>query len=178
MDVRRWPIDKIMELPDWCFGQKWWVGTYVGTTADTPEVFIMEESIPDIFVLWDVLVGVTGVTDGTHANLTLRLCGQIPVFADIQKYDRLMRGVSRRTQTYDFYMPPAGLFHLGPMKTVIEAGNNLIGGALKIVAETVACENSVNCLISGIPREVPDWVVSGCGELELKKKYLGKREVH
>ena len=161
MDISKWSIEKIMQLPDWCFGKKWWVGTYVGTTADAPEVFLIGESVPDVFVLWDVLVGVTGVTAGTHANLTLRLCRQQPVFGNIKKYRRLMRGMSKKTLTYDVHMPPAGLFHLGPMRNIIEARNDLIGGALKIVAETATCENCVACLISGIPREVPDWVVSG-----------------
>ncbi|GAH94099.1 unnamed protein product, partial [marine sediment metagenome] len=51
--------------------------------------------------------------------------------------------------------------HLGPMRNIIEARNDRIGGGFKIVGGPTPTENQVACLISGIPREVPDWVVSG-----------------
>jgi len=161
MDISKWPLAKIMALPDWCFGQKWWVGTYIGTEAGAPTYFMIEESVPDKFVLWDVLVSTTGHTAATHANLTLRLCRQTPTAANIRIFRRLMTNLSIRTQFYDVHLPPIATTHLGPMKNLVEADNDRIGGALKLVLETATCENQVACLISGIPREVPDWVVSG-----------------
>ncbi len=161
MDIQKWPFDKIMQLPDWCFGMRWWVGTYVGTEAAGTTYFMIEESVPDVFVLWDVLISTTGSTAATHTNVTLRLCREEPTGANIKMFERLMRNMSARKQMYDIHLPPVALTHLGPMRNLIEAGNNRIGGALKLVAETATCENAVACLISGIPREVPDWVVSG-----------------
>lgn len=158
MDISRWPLDKIMQLPDHCFGRKWWVGTYVGTTADAPNYFLIEESVPDIFILWDVLIATAGHTAGTHTNVTFRLCAQAPTGANIKTFRRLLRNFSTRIQMYDLHLPPMGLVHVGPMRNVINAGNDRIGGAFKIVAETANCEGVVACLISGIPRDIPDYL--------------------
>ncbi len=161
MDISKWSLDRIMALPDWCFGMKWWVGTYVGTSGSTFTPFIIEESVPDKFVLWDVLISTTGRTGATHVNLTIRLCQEAPTSVNIKQFRRLLTNFSTRIQSYDIHLPPLATTHLGPMKNLIEAQNDKIGGALKIVDETATCENAVACLISGMPKEVPDWVVSG-----------------
>jgi len=161
MDVSKWPLHKIMQLPDWCFGQRWWVGTYVGTAADAVSYFLIEESVPDKFVLWDVIVCTTGHTAAKQANVTFRLCRQAPTAGNIKTMRRLMTNLGNRTQTYDAYLPPVALTHMGPMRNIIEAQNDQIGGALKLPSETATVENAVACLISGIPKEVPDWVVLG-----------------
>lgn len=158
MDISKWPLDRIMQLPDWCFGRRWWVGKYVGTQADDPNLFIIEESVPDIFILWDVLIASAGHTGGTHTNVTFRLCAEVPTTANIKTFRRLMRNMSSREQMYDIHLPPVSTTHLGPMRTLINAGNDKIGGAFKIVAETADCENTVACLISGIPKDVPDFL--------------------
>ncbi len=161
MDIRKWSLHKIMALPDWCFGVKWWVGTYIGTAADAVTYFLIEESVPDKFVLWDVLISSTGGTAGSSCNVTLRLCRQVPTSGTLKNYRRLLTNMSTRQMSYDIHLPPIATTHLGPMKNLIEAENDRIGGALKIPSETATCENSVACLISAIPKEVPDWVVSG-----------------
>lgn len=132
------------------------MGTYVGTVADAASYFLIEESVPDRFMLWDVLICTTGHTAGTHTNVTFRLCAQVPTAGNIKTFRRLMRNMSHRAQMYDLHLPPVALTHVGPMRNLIEAGNDRIGGALKIVTESATCENAVACLISGIPREIPD----------------------
>jgi len=158
VDISKWPLNKIMQLPDHCFGRRWWVGTYVGTAADATTYFAIEESVPDKFILWDVLIATTGHTAAKQANVTLRLCSQAPTAGNIKTFRRLMTNMSSRIQMYDIYLPPVALSHLGPMRNFIEAGNDKIGGALKLPSETATCENAVACLISGIPREIPDFM--------------------
>lgn len=158
MDISKWELNRIMQLPDWCFGRRWWVGTYIGTVADAASYFLIEESVPDKFILWDVLIASTGHTAGTHTNVTFRLCAQVPTAGNIKSFRRLMTNMSNRLQMYDIHLPPVAVTHLGPMRNHINAGNDKIGGALKIVTETATCENAVACLISGIPREVPDYL--------------------
>ena len=165
MDISRWDIEKIMQLPDWCFGKRWWVGIYIGPAADEANYFLIPESVPDVFVLWDVLICAVGHTTATHCNVSLRLCRQVPNGGTLKTYRRLLRGLSDPKQFYDVHLPPVSCTHLGPMRNLIEARNDRIGGVFKLVAETVSSENQVACLISGIPREVPDWVVSGLAGL-------------
>ena len=161
MDISKWSLDKIMELPDWVFGKRWWVGTYIGTSGASTSYFMIEESVPDKFVLWDVLVNVVGSAAAIKVNLSLRLTRQAPTGSNIKTFRRLLTNFSNRAQFYDVHLPSAGSIHLGPMRNLVEADNDRIGGALKFVGETATNENTVACLISGIPREVPDWVVSG-----------------
>ncbi|GAJ03313.1 unnamed protein product, partial [marine sediment metagenome] len=78
MDVSKWSIDRIMQLPDWCFGKRWWVGTYIGPAADEVNYFLIPESVPDVFVLWDVLIMATGQGVATACNVALVLCAQLP----------------------------------------------------------------------------------------------------
>ncbi len=52
MDISNWPIEKIMQLPDECFGSRWPVlfSNPVGVRA--VEYFLSELSLPDRCVLW------------------------------------------------------------------------------------------------------------------------------
>lgn len=161
MDISKWPLDRIMQLPDWCFGRQWWIGTYVGTTGGAESYFFIEDLPPDIFVLWDVMIHTKGRVAATGVNVSLRLCRQVPTAANMRPMTRLLRQFANPAQFYDLYLPPMAISHLGPMRVVVEAQNNGVGGVLKIVEETGTCENGVGLLVSAIPREVPDWVVSG-----------------
>jgi len=49
------------------------------------------------------------------------------------------------------------------MRTFVEANNDGIGGALILPNETANCETTIAVLISALPKEVPEWVVSGLG---------------
>jgi len=161
MDISKWPLDKIMALPDWCFGKKWWVGTNLGGAAGETSYWIVEESVPDVFVLWDVLITNAEATGQTRTDISIRLCRQAPTGANIKKFRRLLRGMSQTTLMFELQLPKNVNIHLGPMKNLIEARNDKIGGAFKRYNATAAQEAQIAFLISGIPREVPNWVVSG-----------------
>jgi len=161
MDISRWPLDKIMELPDWCFGQQWWIGDSVGTSAATTTYFYFTDMPPDVFVVWDIIVSPGGIVAGTRLDVTLCLCAEAPKDQNIRTMTRLLRNFGTNGAFYDMHLPPNVLTHVGPMKTVVEAQNNGIGGALKIPTETADLESSIAVLVSAIPKEVPDWVVSG-----------------
>lgn len=161
MDISKWPLDKIMALPDWCFGMQWWVGNYVGTTGGVMTYFLIEESVPNRFVLWDVMFCIPMQTAGVRADATLRLCNEAPTDISVKTMPYLVRGFSERVLYYEFKLPQKQTTHIGPMRIGVESQGKHVGGGLKLVSETANCESSVSLLISGIPREVPDWVVLG-----------------
>jgi len=161
MDVSRWSIHKIMALPDWCFGQKWWIGDFVATTAAGVKYFFFSDLPPDNFVVWDVIVSQGGYAAATVIDVTLCLCRQAPVSGDIKKLTRLLRQFGTPGQAYDMHFPPNTMSHLGPMKAFVEANNDGIGGALILPNETANCETTIAVLLSALPKEVPDWVVLG-----------------
>ena len=161
MNIKKWPLWRIMQLPDWCFGPRWWIGDMVATTAAAAKYFYFSDLPPDVFVVWDVIVSQGGYVAATRLDFTLCLCAQAPVSGDIKKLTRLLRQFGMPGQAYDMHFPPNTLSHLGPMRTVVEAQNNGIGGVMILPNETGNCENTVAVLLSAIPKEVPDWVVSG-----------------
>lgn len=163
MDVSKWPLHKRMALPDWCFGQKWWIGQYVGTTAATQTYFKFSDEPPDVFVVWDVLCSFGGIDAAIRADVTLCLCNEIPVSGNIRILTRLLRQFGTPGAFYDMHFAPKQFIRLGPMKTFVEAQNQGIGGVLKLFSETANCESTIAVLISALPREVPDWIVSGLG---------------
>ena len=164
MDVSRWPLERRMALPDWCFGQRWWIGKTVGTTADGQVYFFIEDLPPDNFVVWDILVSPGGIVAGIRLDLTLCLCKEIPVVGNIRILTRLLRQFGTKGAMYDMHLAPNSVSYFGPMKVHVEAVNLGIGGTLKILSETAVCESTVAILISTLPREVPDWLVSGLAQ--------------
>ncbi|MBA7558059.1 hypothetical protein ES705_50848 [subsurface metagenome] len=141
MDVSKWPLEKIMALPDWCFGKRWWVGIYLGTAMAEAVPFIIDQSVPDVFVLWDVLVLSAGVTEQTRTDLTLRLCRALPTTANVREFQRLLRGFSEPTKYYEIQLPADVAVHIGPMRNLVEARNDKIGGIFKRLgaSETGEC---------------------------------------
>lgn len=161
MDITKWPLHKKMALPDWCFGQQWWIGTYIGTSAAVPTLFFIEEFPPDIFVLWDVIISPGGVTAATRLDVSLVLCDKEPKADDVKKLTPLLRHFGDPNSTFQIKLPPNVITHIGPMKVIVEAYNNGVGGYFKLFGETEDCESSIALLISSIPKEVPDWVCLG-----------------
>lgn len=161
MNVSKWPLHKRMALPEWCFGPKWWLGDFIGTAADGVTYFFFTDKPPDVFVLWDILITPAGIVAGIRADVTLCLCNETPVATNIRTLTRLMRQFGTPGAFYDMHLPVAHTTHVGPMKILVEANNQGIGGALKLLSESATTETSIAVLISALPREVPDWVVSG-----------------
>lgn len=161
MDVSRWPLHKIMQLPDWCFGQRWWIGTYVGTAADALTYFTIEDRVPDRFVVWSMIYNGANWTAITGFHLALRLAGKSADTDGFWKSPRLFQQIADETKAYEFFCNGKQGLYLHDMRTAHEARGLRICGAVKHVDETEACENMCAVLISSLPKEVPDWVVSG-----------------
>ena len=157
MDVSKWPLNKIIQLPDWCFGQRWWVGVNIGTALAEAVPFIIDESLPDVFVLWDVIVLSAQATGQTRTDLTVRLCSQIPTTENVLTFRRLLKGLSRNLEYYELQLPADVAVHIGPMRNIVESRNDKIGGIFKRIGATDTQQAQVGFLISAIPRKIIDF---------------------
>ncbi len=161
MDVSRWPIDRILQLPDWCFGRRWWVGEYMGSTQGRAMYRIGEENLPDWFVVWGILISCNSPACLQAMRLTMRLGTILPTEpTDVNGMDRIFDGISKSKITYEFYANPNAVTWINAEKIIHESR----GRRLVLIAngdQTIAYEMTAGMLISSIPREVPDWVVSG-----------------
>jgi len=161
MNVSRWPLDRIMQLPDWCFGRRWWIGEYIGTAGGELVYVTIKDRLPDRFVLWSILVQGTDWTAATGIDLTLRLANVAGDNDSFWNADRLFHQIASEGLTYEFFLTVKGPFYLPYIRSVHESKNNRICVGFKLRLETEACQNQIAVLISSVPREVPDWLVSG-----------------
>lgn len=160
MDIRNWPMDRIMQLPDEAFGRRWLVG--VGfVLADADPVFdISEFALPDRFIIWEIVAVAVGTfSEVVHVGLSL---GDIvPTSeAEFDAMEIIFGGI--RTGEGDIgeieVLPFAPTYIRGLKQMVPANGRRLVGKAIRGLGAPVGA--TVNLTISSIPTEIPDWLSS------------------
>lgn len=159
MRIDNWPLDRIMRLPDWCFGRRWWVGEYMGSTQGRAYYRIGDEELPDKFVVWGVLISARSPVCLEALRLTMRLGTILPAApAEVNGMDRIFEGISIHTITYEFYVNQNGVTWINCERIIHESG----GRRLVLISngdQTIAYEMTAGMLISSMPKEVPDWLI-------------------
>lgn len=167
MDIRNWSLSQIMQLPDCVFGRHWWIGTYAGTTGGALRYWTIEEKLPNIFIVWQMLVSMTNWSASTGVNMTVRLAERGEDEDAFWNAERLFHQIRGGTMVYEFHFDVKTRFYLHGLRTMHEAQGHRICGALKNRNETANCEVMVAFLISALPTEVPDWLISGVDKSRL-----------
>lgn len=159
MDIRNWNANKVLQLPDWCFGNRYWVGEYMGSTGGTVYYRGGEEILPDKFMLWGVLVSARSVNCLEALRLTIRLAGAaVATVAAAKLIERVLKSISTADILYELYVNQNGVTWIGDIRQLVEPN----GKRLALVSngdQTIAYEMTVGLLISAVPKEVPDWLV-------------------
>lgn len=164
MDIGNWPINKIMQLPDWCFGRRWFIGLRVSAGGTAAAYAISEERMPERCVVWGMLASTIPGTAGTTLRFTLRLSEVVPVAATLLTMPRVFPGLCRPQSMYEFWKPPIGTLWVNIERHVIEQPGKCMVAAVAMVGGTGTWEGQIAIQISSVPREVPDWLVSGPGK--------------
>lgn len=159
MDIRSWSPNQVMQLPDWCFGSRWWVGEYMGGTNGVIAYKSGGELLPDKFVLWGILTSAKSPSCLEALRLTIRLAGSAAAsVAAAKAQDRLIDGVSVTDILYELYVNQNGVTWIGDIRQLVEPN----GRRLSLVSngdQAITYEMTVGILISAVPTEVPDWLV-------------------
>lgn len=163
MDIRNWNPNQIMQLPDYCFGPRWWVGEYLGATDGNFDYAGGTEILPHRLMLWGVLVSARSPACLEALRLTIRLGGSPAVtVADALKLERLFKHISIPTIMYELYVKSNGVTWIGCERQFVEPN----GRKLSICSngdQVIQYEMTVGILISAVPTEVPDWLVNAQG---------------
>lgn len=164
MRIDNWPLDRIMRLPDWCFGRRYWIGEYMGSTTGVVYYRFGDENLPDKFVIWGVLVSCRSPNCLEALRVTIRLGHRTPTSgADANTMERLLKGISIPSITYELYCDSNGVTWIGCERLIVESA----GRRLALVSngdQAIGYEATVAILISAMPKEVPDWLISGRAE--------------
>lgn len=160
MNIREWPLDKRLALPQWCFGQRWPIAV-AEFMADENYVFdISEGGLPEHAVIWQLVLATFSVFNVTHV-VSLYLGDRLPTtLAELTANEPLFREF--RLPGY----PPSSVeisgsaapIQLNMRHYVAAGGRRLIGGMVR--HDGVATGGSAFVVVSSLPTEVPDWLIS------------------
>lgn len=161
MNTSNWPGYKIMMLPDWCFGRRWWVGGYAGNVNGQAYYYCVEENLPDWFVVWGILMAFKEPAATQAMRVTVRLARNTADITDhLLDCERICKNVSSPGIHFEFYANQNGVTWINDLRTIHESKDRSIAFETN-GDQAIAYEGTIGVLISGVPREVPDWVVSG-----------------
>jgi len=159
MNIKGWSANKVMQLPDWCFGSRWWVGEYMGGTSGVIEYKCGQEILPNKFVLWGILISARSPSCSEALRLSIRLAGSAAASVAAAKLlEPLLKGISTTGILYELYVKPNGVTWIGCERQLVEPNSK----RLSLVSngdQSNTYEMTVGILISAMPNEVPDWLV-------------------
>lgn len=158
MDISRWSLDRIMQLPDYAFGRRWFVGTISGKDGSGADFVVADEKLPDRIVVWGFYCSVRQVAM-TSWEITYRL-GPLQVYNGVScaRLPRVFPGMGHPSFFNEVWSQNgAPMFVMGIRKFVEVQGRRLVM-ALTTNDGTGYREASAGILISAFPREVPDYL--------------------
>lgn len=164
MDIRNWPLDKVMQLPDCAFGRRWAVGLENYAEGIGVGFDVSEASLPDKCVIWELAITCSGATLN-EMQVSLALGEHLP--AD----DAQFFGFTQLFKDIGTSLPPIRNIFLGAnyelhlnqlRKPVESASRKLVGRFDCPIAQEAITQ--VFIVISSFPREVPDWLTSVQGK--------------
>lgn len=160
MRIEDWPMNRIMQLPDWCFGRRWPM-SLSGQAPSTVGVYdITEAGLPEMCVLWEVnfttrIISDPANTVGFHCIIRMghRIVTNLP---DLYVLNELIPG-------YGYFIAGhrswSGDVNLRNLKIPIHSmGRRLVGYLVNDGAAGQVMQ--LTFVFSGVPKEVPDWLVS------------------
>jgi len=161
MDIRKWPIDKIMQLPDWCFGSRWQIISSRDVAADTTDEWLAKPSLPEYIVLWRIAV--TGYVNGGVRNIVKFAIGDHEPASDAEfdEFERIFKGdLENAVAEGGIMLHNYVALDLRMRMPIHSMGRNF---AVQFTNghETGWSNPVFSFEISSFPTEVPDWLISG-----------------
>jgi len=160
MDVRNWPLNKIMQLPDCCFGRRWPVTVAIGEVSLGTYYDISEMGLPEVCVVW-AWYYMTNSAGVINTIFSLALADTLPTTdAEFDAGEVLFPGMGLRNGLRREFSLSARCGNLVlSTKEVLQSGGRRLVGRFEVLADTTL-PTVVGVVISSTPKEVPDWLVS------------------
>lgn len=161
MNISSWPMGRIMQLPEHCFGRKFIVSLTVYSISTAPAWDIAEIALPERCVIWG-LTSVLKYNQYQVDSFRLAMGHTLPAtVAEMNELEPLinglgMQGAGPRAMIHSQHTA----YNIQHMKQLIESGGRKAVMELTALLETEATM-TVAMVVSSIPTEVPDWLISG-----------------
>lgn len=163
MDISNWGIGQIMQLPDHLFGRRFVVCTrhaFVGIGSNF-EISVM--AFPERMVIWEIFAQCSPEA----GNLTRwRMCfgDEVPANdAAMSLLEPVLPGmVTGTVNPGSMTTHEETILALTRLRSYRETGGKrLVSGCY--AGLNVDMDVNIYITVSGVPREVPDWMISGLG---------------
>jgi len=167
MNISQWPIGRIMQLPDFVFGRRWPIIFSGLLTTVSTEYYISEMALPDVCVLWELTFFTTPVSTAVVPPvmpLSIYLGDQLPTTdAEMALMEPLF---PEADEIVDGLRSFRGRGNLSRLRKPISAQGRRVVMRTEIGA-VVPGTFVVWLIFSSVPKEVPDWLISGLGRIQL-----------
>lgn len=161
VNIQRWPVEKKLQLPDWCFGRRYLVTCTVKAKQGAHGWDISEVAMPEACVVWEYCARYDGDPD-TTGYFWLALGDQLPVTQAIfRALDPMFMGLGvQGPDPRMIRMSGTSGVHYDRLRIpVATMGRRLV--LMVEGQETGFGTVEVGLVVSGMPKEVPEWVISG-----------------
>lgn len=161
MNISQWSVGRIMQLPDCVFGRRWPIIFSARLTVAAGRYYISEMALPDVCVLWELYFDSSPLSTGVLPPLSpvsIYLGDQLPTTDGemavmeplFPEADELIAGLRSFRRSG----------HLSQLRKPIMAQGRRV--VLRLQGGTVVpIDVFVGLVFSSMPKEVPDWLISG-----------------
>lgn len=161
MNIRDWPMNKRLALPDWCFGRRWPINNTGTGTGANPGFDISWCAFPEWIVIWELFISGPGDTV-PYASVEMRLGDKLPANdAEFGAYSKLLDCVKCMGGN------PSRLVAFNNVGTTLRSLKVPVHTAGQRLVTRHACfggtitRSQLILVVSSLPTEVPDWLLSG-----------------
>lgn len=160
MRIDKWPMDRIMRLPDWCFGRRWPVYVEGYAAGDVLAYDISEVGLPERGVIWEFGC-IASCNNARQDWFRLVLGHNLPAtIAEVDLLEPLLMGfgIQGAAPRHMRFVTTADHMNIHLRQPRTFNGKKLI---LEISCmATIYMTVQAWVVVSDLPREVPDWLVS------------------
>lgn len=161
MDIRKWPMSRIMQLPDCAFGRRWPIGIKRTIPGNQTQYHIIRQDLPDKLLLWAFNVNVKTATNTGGIVVGVRLASSAAATdEEFQRGERIFKAIEPESLNYDTRVGSGSALAWTNLKMIIETANQQISLRLQ-EQDNISTRVTVVFTVSTIPKEVPDWMCSG-----------------
>lgn len=163
MDISKWDIERIMQLPDHAFGRRFIVSCSVHATGVSVKWDISEVGLPNHFVLWQLLIYPVICNSGP-SKVRIAMGDNVPTSSAMMNVlEPMVYGVGfQAAEPRHIEVNQVSASIDLRLRMPIRAG----GRRMVIEGTSLATKDTwlqVMAIVSSVPKEVPDWILSDLG---------------
>jgi len=161
MDIRNWPMERVMQLPDWCFGRRWLISRNGATAVNVTNYWLSQETFAEKGVIWALFVNANTTDVKNRLNIGLAYADVAPVDnATFMAKEPVFPGLREPNTVADLCIDSQQCTYWADLRKQSTPPARRL--AICTAAFGIGTVNfTIGLVVSGVPKEAPDWLISG-----------------